>query len=272
MSLCPKASNPLATSLSHALRISHKIDLRSDPHHRLHRRSHTPQELVERFLRDVAGPKSEWTPRQMAAVAQGCRSFCRKNSSNVPSEARMTELIQIISDMFFFGKLSRCRFEWHESLFIPQQGQKALGLCYSQARYSRDWCTIQMDATDQHLQNRLKSHFTAIMGVLLHECVHALFQIYSCWNVCRSQECSKTHRRALGKTGHGEAWFIVASHVEALARKYILQSVRVLIPITLCHEWRESGLIAVNEAAEAQCHPYSRRIFRQFRSLAEDFE
>lgn len=251
------------------------LDLRSGTHHTLYRDSHTTQELVDRFLQEVADPKREWNPRQAAALNRweqwhrNVDSFCIENSSNVPSEARMTEVIQIISDLFFFGKLSRCRFEWHESLYDAHTGQQSLGLCCPRARYSRDLFVIKMESTDTHLLEGSKSHFTAFMGTLLHECLHGFLEVYSCEKVCRSRACIRSNRRAIGVTGHGEAWQIIASHVEALTRRYLLKSVRIGIPIALSFECEESGLIAVDEV---QCHPYSRRIYLQFRRLAKQFE
>ena len=154
----------------------------------------------------------------------------------------MTGLTQIIGDLFFFGKLSRCRFEWHKSLSDADTGETFLGSCCLPDRHSRDWFVIQMLSTDTHSLQPSKSHFTALMSVLLHECVHGFFELYSCEYTCQSEECSMTTRRALGDTGHGEAWQIVASHGEALARRYLVKSVRIHIPISLGVEFEKSGL------------------------------
>lgn len=190
------------------------------------------------------------TSRQQEALTQWqswiqqAEHFYQHGDHGVPDEASMERLINIMSELFFLGKLNLVRFKWNPKM----HAEKGLyGQCNRSERYSRAWCRITMDPGDHHVELGDDSRLSSTLGTLLHECVHAFFRIYA-----------RTFTgRLYGKTGHGDAWYMAAYHVQAAARAHLRKGISLGVWDELVSEYAEGGclprkLVNSNERVSAQ--------------------
>ena len=65
---------------------------------------------------------------------------------------------------------------------------------------------IEMNPEDLHETDGTKDAVPSHIGTLLHECVHAFIEGYTCGCRCRRLSCVEAHDFHIGKTGHALAW------------------------------------------------------------------
>ncbi|KAF2766856.1 hypothetical protein EJ03DRAFT_353621 [Teratosphaeria nubilosa] len=172
---------------------------------------HEPMTLVRTTITSIRAPT--WSAMQMEGL-QEWRDWIALWAGPEAGTAPLYELAnKIFSKIFFLGRLrvAKIIFEKH----ISERG-------YYGVTESKDGThgrvTITLDPDDVR---RPAGHRAGLLGTFLHECVHAFFHLYA----CGCDNC----RPVLGPSGHGQSWFYLASHVEAVARRHLAEVGRVSV-------------------------------------------
>ena len=145
-----------------------------------------------------------------------------------PQEADtiMDDLIVSLDTLFFQGALLAVRFEWSNVL-----GNGVAGLCQWDSAGDIVISVNPSPASAPAGEQRAWS----ILGTLLHECCHAVFDHHCCSRPphrCHDNDCADS----IGGTGHGPAWEDLAREVEARARRIIGDRVDLHIATALSLE------------------------------------
>ncbi|KAK4626635.1 hypothetical protein CLAFUW4_04184 [Fulvia fulva] len=129
--------------------------------------------------------------------------------------APIMQAIEIFNHLFFLGKLQNMHFLWREGLRARgdalTSGPGTDG--YTQ-RVSNQQILIVMDPEPDFTFDRTWQD--DLLSTLLHECCHAFIDLYRCHKHEGHHAC-----RNEGKTGHGAAWFHLASEVKVAARSHL---------------------------------------------------
>ncbi|KAF2168454.1 hypothetical protein M409DRAFT_53130 [Zasmidium cellare ATCC 36951] len=104
-----------------------------------------------------------------------------KETGEVPRKGEMEHLIDLIAAIFLSYGLKHVKFCWKRS-------KNAFGVTISgrQPGELDDWVEVQIDPDDWHVKAGTPDHFTSIISTLLHECVHAFLDSYTCDGECQN--------------------------------------------------------------------------------------
>ena len=95
-----------------------------------------------------------------------------------------------------------------------------------------------------------------VIGILLHECMHAYFDLLVCGGRCGNVDCSRISHEEMGKYGHGTAFHLLAKEVEDFISMHFGLRVDVGIgrrDAALSYHRREH--IALNDDTMQMCFP-----------------
>lgn len=175
-----------------------------------------------------------------------------------PSREYMQMLIDLISDVFFLGKLDHTSFEW-----VKMKGLAGL------ACTDPDHCsTITMDMNYWYSKYSSEARQAAVLGALFHECAHVFIHTYSCKHHQDPNNVGESCVKARGESGHGSAWVQLTSHLQARAIELLRMDINIEIEEGIDHEYEVSGQTLRAEDLGG-CHRHSRRaIIRQCLDLA----
>lgn len=176
---------------------------------------HKPMEVVHKALRYFDRSTSLWTPAQHRAL-QAWGHWLKAWRGPSAGEKPMLEAISIISDIFFFGRLRRYVDE------LQNESEPADGVTYGTVKAKgavKDMAIIELNSDDypgraHDMNQQLVGH----VGALLHGCVHAFIQLYSCGQDCKHETCMRAFDVTEGRTGHARAWRYLACRVQRAAR------------------------------------------------------
>jgi hypothetical protein len=153
------------------------------------------------------------------------RKFLQRFRSKAlpPSVFDMQRLITLFSDIFFLGSLINVQFEWEWEM------EARRNLVGSSSYGTSGVHKIKIDPGHCLKQKEPVSY---LVGVLLHECTHTIFNMYTChFHQFYSQDYNKGCREEeieyLGRKGHGISWRELAEHVEAFAKDKIDENIHL---------------------------------------------
>ncbi|KAK4504323.1 hypothetical protein PRZ48_005239 [Zasmidium cellare] len=163
---------------------------------------------------------------------------------NLPSPTQMKQIIHIFSRIFFFGKLERIEFEWRPHLYRTIR-PNTFGWTFPAEEDNEDTrylYKIEIDPADLHVESNTPDHFTYLISILLHECVHAFLFMYSCCcEKCAHPRCQATSSQVVGLNKHGMAFLRILSFVEGYAQGKILDKMNTALCDSLEREVEEQG-------------------------------
>ncbi|EME83643.1 uncharacterized protein MYCFIDRAFT_85489 [Pseudocercospora fijiensis CIRAD86] len=268
--------------------------MRSGQRFTLSREKHCPLELASQLINHLSDKSNAigldpehklraWKSKLDAAL-QRFRKRQRTCPFAIPSTKLMQKGVDIISEIFFFDALRRCRFKWRIGLARHSQ---ALGLC-KHKRKAHSWTDVRMDPADvhrDHPSHAKYSHVDGIVATLVHECVHAFISTYACndwrfdedeetprpWRICSNADCRATRLRNIGEDGHGVVFIQIASHVEAHAKRELGPNIDFGIESSVRHCFKNTSFIMTSNEIES-CHIESRMMLRQFVAQAEGIQ
>lgn len=239
---------------------------------------HHPGELTTQATATFSKDELDWSRQQKKAMyefrtdAFEAMKLSQLNEvsmndripSLVPSTLAMRRIIKHFSNIFFLGSLGNVKFEWN-ALFCSHCD--AVGMAH------------HYRSTNQHaifLHPKLclglgRDTGPRILSVLLHECCHTFLSRNCCCNhtVACPEECRSDQRHHIGATGHGVAWVRLATHVQAIAKRYINESIDLGIEIGMCTELASTARDQFTDETEmAGCHVESQAMLARFRLLA----
>ncbi|TKA75369.1 hypothetical protein B0A55_06008 [Friedmanniomyces simplex] len=129
----------------------------------------------------------------------------------------MHDLLPILSNIFFLGKLYRVDVTWRKDL-SPCDG--CYGYTITDGK-DKGVVYVILDPDNFSQETGTRTHRGHAIGTMLHECVHAFLMLYCGWDDCAG--C----RAAEGENGHGRAWVRLAMEVEAVAWGMLRADVRL---------------------------------------------
>ena len=177
----------------------------------IERHGHDAEELcnvaIASFTRRV------WSPSQRRALT-ALETWIADWQQTSPSLQSVLELIKIFSAIFFLNKLEGVTIAWRRGLW---RDKSCFGLTRQEMFDPRVY--IELEPRDYHQQTRDKDHCGAVVGTLLHECIHAFLMLYSCEGYCGRQVCREHNDLVLGKSGHGHVWRDLAVAVQSITEQ-----------------------------------------------------
>ncbi|KAK4504335.1 hypothetical protein PRZ48_005251 [Zasmidium cellare] len=192
--------------------------------------------------------------------------------AKVPSEDSMKYLITLIGAIFFFCRLDHVKFSWQPGLRSRKGPYGKTISRWIDGMWEKE-VEIVMDPNDWHEEKRVRDHFSALMGTLLHECAHAFLDSFSCDGYCEADACRVSRTRVEGGSGHGSAWFRVVTYVEACANANMYGQWKLGLENGMWSEvWKEERVIGEEDIR--LCHPRyqqylrykGREVIREWRS------
>ncbi|KAI7241701.1 hypothetical protein KC330_g480 [Hortaea werneckii] len=164
---------------------------------------------MNRAIRSFDRPERLWSREQHRAL-RGWRRWINDWAGPSAGSKPMRRAIGILGKIFFLGRLRRCTFAWNQELY----GSGIMGFTDPGLTSAH----IEMNPEDLHDTDGTKDAVTSHIGTLLHECVHAFIEDYTCGDRCRRLSCAEGHDFHIGKTGHALAWTLLAARVQRTAR------------------------------------------------------
>ncbi|RMY57664.1 hypothetical protein D0865_03003 [Hortaea werneckii] len=162
-----------------------------------------------RTMRSFDRPERLWSREQHRALREWRRwikDWAGPSAGNKP----MRRAIGILGKIFFLGRLRRCIFAWTQELY----GGRVMGFTVPGLTPAH----IEMNPDDRHETDGTKDALTSHIGTLLHECVHAFIEVYTCGDRCRRLSCVEAQDFHIGKTGHALAWTLLTARVQRTAK------------------------------------------------------
>ncbi|KAK4903152.1 hypothetical protein LTR27_000080 [Elasticomyces elasticus] len=132
-------------------------------------------DLLPLALTTIASFRSgNWTSRQIQARDAFFESAEGWEGSRAGVQP-MNKLVSILSDMFFRGRLHEIRFRWKNNL-VSKEGYtlRATTQFFDEVGVAH----INLDPRDWAEDLGVRSRRDAVLGLLLHECVHAFLGLY----------------------------------------------------------------------------------------------
>ena len=187
----------------------HKRVLRMRTRCRIEHREHEPMDVVNAAIASFRTPTQSARQTEAASALVDWYSNWEGSKSG---KKPITKLLQMLSELFFLGKLRKVRFAWRKGLV---QSMVCLGYAnWDEAEKTVAYITCDPDAS--------WSQTDALLGIIMHECVHAFLMLYCCPSGCAG--CDKDW----GATAHGRAWFCLSLNIQAVARGILGKDVRLL--------------------------------------------
>jgi len=160
----------------------------------------------------------------------------------------------ILSKLFFLGKLEEVRVGFERGLCVEKQ---LYG--YAQPHTQKGVVTVRLEPVDWSAMLGVESHRVFMLSVLLPECVHAFLESYGCQNGCERCEVAN------GRTGHGRAWFHLASSVQTATRKMLGVEVAMSVYASMVLEDRSCDYVPswleMDQVRERRMFPYGEAFF-----------
>ena len=175
----------------------------------LHPGKHKAMEIMNRAIRSFDRPERLWSKEQHRALREW-RRWVKDWAGPSAGTKPMRRAIGILGKIFFLGRLRRCTFAWNQELY----GGRIVGFTVPGLTSAH----IEMNPEDLHEMDGTADAVTSYIGTLLHECVHAFIEVYTCGDRCRRLSCIEAHDFHVGKTGHALAWTLLAARVQRTAR------------------------------------------------------
>jgi hypothetical protein len=212
---------------------------------------HEPTTLSLKAVEVFSKPIAQLLPKQQMALVclqqliNGWEAAC-KPKSGVPDRQYMKNILRAMGTVYFFDSLYPVKFVW--DLGLCTRGMYG---CYQRGQV-RMYGIITMDPNP--IRVPAESRKAHIVGTLLHECCHAFQLKYYCPATCTDPNCQENYRRVQGGgCDHGSAWFILASHVQAVAKQHLGLDVTSGPRIQLKHDWQNLGTYPSSEHRKL-CH------------------
>jgi len=154
----------------------------------------------------------------------------------------MLKAVNLLSDIFFLGKLKRCKFRRVKGLC--EGPDECWGVTFLERK---GVVRIEMDPDDVCDDERDQGKRLSRIGTLLLGGVHAFQALYSC-EICCSHHCRSQSFDALyGRTWHARAWISLAARVQRTAGFVLGVDVGLGICQSIMHEYRAQRLM-LNDA------------------------
>jgi hypothetical protein len=195
----------LREAFADLLREKHEKHL---PTNQLKLSRHSPLDLAERVKEWSGRRDHNLNPRQRATMGhyRTAQIFSTRNTGNYKEEDILEAYFKLVDDLFFGGTLAAyCKLNLIPTPRFENGGHHKMGDCQKNTTedffgYIEKTCCIIRIWTRHDIADH-RARRLAQLGTMIHEMIHAYFQIYSCENqVCRDK------LEHLGKTGHGFAW------------------------------------------------------------------
>lgn len=160
-------------------------------------------------------PRLKRTMRQFNLQHHGLREWRRLESRKYEhwgAEELLCDYGKCFDNLFFGGALKR----FYKISFVePALTPDAIGLCSSGCSFEHGF-EIDIKITNTQPSGSLQSlnkqsQRRDYLGVLLHEMVHAVFQLYCC-RTCTP--CEDKHSNEVGASGHSMSWQRLAKSIE----------------------------------------------------------
>lgn len=132
-----------------------------------------------------------------------------RHGAQAVSVAEMEGVIAYLGEFVFWNALARVRFAWNDRLWATKQ---AFGTTVNGKNIEMDPHSVPP------VSGTIGDRF---LGVLLHECCHAVFYQHACSGECGSRTCVQAWRTQYGaRGGHGPAWVRLARGAQAVVRRH----------------------------------------------------
>ncbi|KAK5679001.1 hypothetical protein LTS10_008656 [Elasticomyces elasticus] len=177
-------------------------------------------DLLPLALTTIASFRSgNWTSRQIQA-RDAFFEWAEGWEGSRAGVQPMNKLVSILSDIFFRGRLHEIKFRWKNNL-VSKEGYtlRATTQFFDEVGVAH----INLDPRDWAEDLGVRSRRDAVLGLLLHECVHAFLGLYG-----REPESTSRDGRTSGDCAdHGRAWFHLAANMQGVARAMLNWDVRL---------------------------------------------
>lgn len=141
------------------------------------------------------------------------------------------ELIRLLCSFFFLGDSQHIEFSWKQNA-----ADQWVGLGVSTLTWDGK-ILINMEPRDLIAAPAARDRKSRLIGILLHELCHTLLMRSDLYAYPEEHGFEREAARLLGITGHGEAWYLLACHVEIGARNLLPNlDIRLGIPESIEHE------------------------------------